>query len=178
MEVLDLLKGASELVYKAVKDMAGTDEAGGDFGIGAGGDVSRNIDIIAEKTVIDYVKENGFDCTILGEECGRVEIGKEPKGFLIMDAIDGSTNAVRGVPFFCCSLAYATENKLSSVSAGIVQDLSNGDAYWALNGTPMHVYSGSGKCAFLNGTQCMCIWKPWRPRRDLNTRLSRDRAEF
>ena len=149
MEVLDLLKGASELVYKAVKDMAGTDEAGGDFGIGAGGDVSRNIDIIAEKTVIDYVKENGFDCTILGEECGRVEIGKEPKGFLIMDAIDGSTNAVRGVPFFCCSLAYATENKLSSVSAGIVQDLSNGDAYWAasgkgafLNGTPMHVYSG------------------------------------
>ena len=26
MEVLDLLKGASELVYKAVKDMAGTDE--------------------------------------------------------------------------------------------------------------------------------------------------------
>ena len=63
MEVLDLLKGASELVYKAVKDMAGTDEAGGDFGIGAGGDVSRNIDIIAEKTVIDYVKENGLDCT-------------------------------------------------------------------------------------------------------------------
>ena len=87
MEVLDLLKGASELVYMAVKDMAGTDEAGGDFGIGAGGDVSRNIDIIAEKTVIDYVKENGFDCTILGEECGRVEIGKEPKGFLIMAAI-------------------------------------------------------------------------------------------
>ena len=93
--------------------------------------------------------EDGFDCTILGEECGKVEIGKEPKGFLIMDAIDGSTNAVRGVPFFCCSLAYATENKLSSVSAGIVQDLSNGDAYWAasgkgafLNGTPMHVYSG------------------------------------
>ena len=57
--------------------------------------------------------------------------------------------AAEGVPFFCCSLAYATENKLSSVSAGIVQDLSNGDAYWAasgkgafLNGTPMHVYSG------------------------------------
>ena len=72
MEVLDLLKGASELVYMAVKDMAGTDEAGGDFGIGAGGDVSRNIDIIAEKTVIDYVKENGFDCTILGDANDRV----------------------------------------------------------------------------------------------------------
>ena len=81
MEVLDLLKGASELVYKAVKDMAGTDEAGGDFGIGAGGDVSRNIDIIAEKTVIDYVKENGFDCTILGEDAAEWRLVKSRKDF-------------------------------------------------------------------------------------------------
>ncbi|MDI1495080.1 MAG: inositol-phosphate phosphatase [Cenarchaeum symbiont of Oopsacas minuta] len=148
MEPIDLLKDASDRVYKAVKGMAGTDEAGGDFGVGAGGDVSRNIDIVAEKAVIDLVKEKGFGCTILGEECGRIEIDGEPGGFLIMDAIDGSTNAVRGVPFFCCSLAYATENKLSTVKAGIVRDLSNGDSYWAssgqgafLNDSPMHVYS-------------------------------------
>ncbi len=149
MEIEDLLREASNLVYKAVKNMAGTDEAGGDFGIGAGGDISRNIDVVAEKTVIDYVKEKGFGCTILGEECGRIELGGEPGGFLIMDAIDGSTNAVRGVPFFCCSLAYARENKLSTVSAGVVCDLTNGDVYWAakdkgafLNDSPIHVYSG------------------------------------
>ena len=62
-----------------------------------------------------YLKEIDFECVVLGEECGRVELSNNPKGFVIMDAIDGSANAVRGVPFFCSSLAFATENKLSSL---------------------------------------------------------------
>jgi myo-inositol-1(or 4)-monophosphatase len=51
-----------------------------------------------------------------------------------MDAIDGSANAVRGIPFFCCSLAFATANKLSSITDGVVTDLSSGDMYWATKG--------------------------------------------
>ncbi len=131
MEVIEILREASKRIYENVKDLAGTDDAAGDFGIGAGGDVSRNIDIIAEKTVLDYLKEIDFECVVLGEECGRVEISNKPKGFVIMDAIDGSANAVRGVPFFCSSLAFATENKLSSITDGVITDLSNGETYWA-----------------------------------------------
>ena len=108
MEVIEILKEASKRVYENVKDMAGTTAAAGDYGRGAGGDISRNIDIVAEKTVLDYLKEISFECVVLGEECGRVELSSNPKGFVIMDAIDGSANAVRGVPFFCCSLAFAT----------------------------------------------------------------------
>ena len=48
-------------IYENVKHMAGTEHAAGDFGRGAGGDISRNIDIIAEKTVLDYLKEINFD---------------------------------------------------------------------------------------------------------------------
>ena len=51
-----------------------------------------------------------------------------------MDAIDGSANAVRGVPFFCCSLAFATEDKISSITDGVVTDLTTGDMYWASKG--------------------------------------------
>ena len=110
METIEILSTVSKLVYENVKDLAGTKEAiAGDFGRGAGGDISRNIDMIAEKTVIDYLKEINFDCVELGEECGRVELSTNPKGFVIMDAIDGTTNAVRGLPFFCCSLAFATD---------------------------------------------------------------------
>ena len=134
MEVIEILKEASKRVYENVKDLAGTSAAAGDFGRGAGGDISRNIDIVAEKTVLDYLKEVSFDCVVLGEECGRVELSSNPKGFIIMDAIDGSANAVRGVPFFCCSLAFATENKISSITDGVVTDLSSGDAYWASKG--------------------------------------------
>ena len=98
MNTIEILLNVSKLVYKNVKDLAGTAEAAsGDFGRGAGGDISRNIDIVAEKTVIDYLKQINFDCVILGEECGRVELSSNPKGFIIMDAIDGSANAVRGL---------------------------------------------------------------------------------
>lgn len=131
MEVIEILRECSKRIYHNVKDLAGTEEAAGDFGRGAGGDISRNIDIIAEKTVLDYLKEIEFDCVVLGEECGRVALSEKPRGFVIMDAIDGSANSVRGVPFFCSSLAFAVENKLSSITDGVITNLSNGEMYWA-----------------------------------------------
>lgn len=143
METIKVLQEASKQVYEKVKDLAGTSDAAGDFGRGAGGDISRNIDIVAEKTVLDYLKKINFECTVLGEECGHVELSNTPKGFVIMDAIDGSANGVRGVPFFCCSLAFAKENKLSSITDGTVIDLHSGDLYWATK----------GRGAFLNQTK-------------------------
>lgn len=140
MEVIEILQQASKKIYENVRDMAGTEEAAGDFGRGAGGDISRNIDVVAEKTVLDYLKEVNFPCVVLGEECGRIELSDEPKGFVIMDAIDGSANSVRGVPFFCSSLAFATEDRLSSITDGVITNLANGEMYWA----------SKGKGAFLN----------------------------
>ena len=141
METVEILSTVSKLVYENVKDLAGTKEAiAGDFGRGAGGDISRNIDIIAEKTVVDYLRKINFECVVLGEECGRVELSTNPKGFVIMDAIDGTTNAVRGLPIFCCSLAFATDEKLSSITDAAITNLSNGDVYW----------TSKGKGAFLN----------------------------
>ena len=140
MEIIEILREASRQVYENVKDLAGTSDAAGDYGRGAGGDISRKIDIVAEKTVLDYFKKINFECVVLGEECGRVELSSQPKGFVIMDAIDGSANAVRGVPFFCCSLAFATDDKISSITDGVVTDLTSGDMYWA----------SKGKGAFLN----------------------------
>lgn len=134
MDVIRVLKDASAMVYDNVKDMAGTEDAAGHNGIGAGGDISRNIDIVAEQTVLDHLRNVGFKCTVLGEECGRVELSDEPSGYVIMDAIDGSANAVRGVPFFCCSLAFATQDSLGSITDGVVTDLSSGDTYWASKG--------------------------------------------
>jgi myo-inositol-1(or 4)-monophosphatase len=148
MEIIDILREASKKIYENVKDLAGTEEAAGDFGRGAGGDISRNIDIVAEKTVLDFLNEINFECVVLGEECGRVELSKNPKGFVIMDAIDGSANSVRGIPFFCSSLAFATDNRLSSITDGVITNLSNGEMYWAskekgafLNQSKIHVHN-------------------------------------
>lgn len=146
--MIEILEEAAKRVYNNVKDLAGTTQSGEDYGIGAGGDVSRRIDIVAEKTVLDYLREINFPGTVFGEECGLVEISPNPKGFVIMDAIDGSTNAVRGLPFFCCSLAYAPKDNLSSVTDGVIINLHNGDLYSAtrgkgayMNGKKIHVHN-------------------------------------
>ena len=148
--MISVLRGASALVYERVRGMAGTPEAvAGDYGIGAGGDISRNIDVTAERAVLEHLGNSGVSCTVLGEECGRVEVGKDPAGYVVMDAIDGSANAVRGLPFFCCSLAFASDYTLGSVSDAVVANLATGQTYSArlgrgahLDGRPMSVQRG------------------------------------
>lgn len=146
-EVIDILKEASARIRDSVEGMAGTERAAGDFGRGAGGDISRNIDVTAERAVLKYLEESGFSCVVLGEECGRVEICGGDGGHLIMDAIDGSANAVRGVPFYCSSLAYAEGGRLSNITDGVVTDLAMGGTYAAsrgkgatLDGRPISVH--------------------------------------
>ncbi|HXV45316.1 MAG TPA: inositol monophosphatase family protein [Nitrososphaera sp.] len=135
--IVDVLRQACRQVHARTKGLAGTARANRQVGRGAGGDMSRRIDLVAEKTVIDIVRKRGIDATIIGEECGRIE-GKH--GYIIMDAIDGTTNAVRGIPFYCCSVAYATDFRLSAVTDGAIIDLARGDLY----------YASRGKGAFLN----------------------------
>lgn len=134
MNRIDVLRGASSRVYNVVHELAGTMNAGGDYGIGAGGDTSHKIDIAAEDAVLSYLKEKSFGCTVLGEECGQVKIPGEPGGYIIMDAVDGSVNALRGIPFYCCSLAYANGETLSSVTDAAVTNLVDNTQYWAVQG--------------------------------------------
>ncbi len=128
MLIVDILKESCNEVYKNTKHLIGTAEGNKKFGRGAGGDISRKVDLDAEKAVIDTIQRHHFKPTIIGEECGIIQ-GKD--GFLIMDAIDGTMNASRGVPFYCCSLAYSIDYRLSSVVDAAVIDLSTGDIYHA-----------------------------------------------
>ena len=136
--IVEVLKQACKQVHTKTHRLAGTARASRQMGRGAGGDMSRQIDLVAEKTVIDFLRRRRIDATIIGEECGRIE-GR--KGYVIMDAIDGTTNAVRGIPFYCCSLAYATDFSLSTITDAAIIDLARGDLYSA----------SRGKGSFLNG---------------------------
>jgi fructose-1,6-bisphosphatase/inositol monophosphatase family enzyme len=63
----------------------------------------------------------------------------------VADPIDGTTNAARGIPFYCVSLAIGHET-LSDVEVGLVTNLCTGDRFEAvrghgatLNGRPIRV---------------------------------------
>ena len=140
--MIETLKTACLEVRKSVKDLVGTPEGNTKMGVGAGGDISRKIDLIAEKKVIDIIKESGKNPTIIGEECGIIK-GNDNDGYIVMDAIDGTTNVTRSIPFNCCSLAYATDSKMSSVVDAAIIDIARGDLY----------YASKDKGAFLNGNK-------------------------
>jgi myo-inositol-1(or 4)-monophosphatase len=137
--ILDILIESSKNVFSEIKDLLGTSEGASKISLGAGGDISRKIDIVAETAVINTIKSNNISPVIIGEECGIVNLNNSNssssnnnnKGYVIMDAVDGTTNAIRGIPFSCCSLAFANEFKLSSVTDAVVLDLFTGDIYSA-----------------------------------------------
>ena len=139
--MIETLKTACLEVRNTVKHLVGTPEGNTKMGQGAGGDISRKIDLVAEEKVIETIRKSGTNPTIIGEECGTIQ-GND-HGYIIMDAIDGTTNVTRSIPFNCCSLAYATDSKLSSVVDAAIIDITTGDLY----------YASKGKGAFLNANR-------------------------
>ncbi len=100
------------------------------MGTGADGTPSKGIDIAAEKVVIDHLTER-TDLSLLSEEKGLVE--QSGDGFVVIDPVDGTRNALLDIPFYCISLAY-TPSTLKEVKVGYVRNLVTGTEYHALKG--------------------------------------------
>ncbi|MCS6767863.1 MAG: inositol monophosphatase family protein [Candidatus Nitrosocaldus sp.] len=122
------------------------EEAGISLTRGAGGDITKMIDKVGEDAALEIIKGYGIECTVLSEEAGMLYIGDEhtdEHGYIVLDAIDGTTNAVRGIPFYSCSVAYSTSNRLNGVTHAAVMDIASGEVY--------HAIKGNG--AYLNGSR-------------------------
>jgi myo-inositol-1(or 4)-monophosphatase len=141
-ENLNLLEDIAREVYSVVHPLLGIPEAGRIVGAGFGGDETRVIDEVAEQAIIQCLKRNRQSCIFIGEESGVRKIGDEPQFYLISDAVDGSTNAVRGIGFISSSLAISPTDCLEDVEAAVVMNLVNGGLYEAKR----------GKGAWYNGT--------------------------
>ncbi len=133
-ERLKILRKIAREVYSVVHPLLGTFEAGRITGFGFGGDKTQFIDKAAEEAIVRFLERNGLSCIFIGEERGIQEIGKEPSFYLIADAVDGTTNAVRGISFVSTSLAASPTDRLDDVEASIVIDLSTGSIYEAERG--------------------------------------------
>jgi len=109
------------------------------IGIGASGDKTYPIDKIAEDIILSSLEHSGESLTILSEEIGIRDIKGGGK-IVLIDPVDGSRNAVAGVPFYCTSIAVVDGNKVGDIGLAYVLNLINGDEFWA----------EKGKGAFLN----------------------------
>lgn len=114
--------------------MEGTKAAGERFGAGAGGDFTTKMDKLSEQIIVRRLKESGEPHILVSEELGTYRQGYNPQAHVVVDSIDGTTNAVRGIPFYCTSIAVSSGERMGSVDLGLVMDLHNGEMFHAIKG--------------------------------------------
>jgi myo-inositol-1(or 4)-monophosphatase len=109
------------------------------LGIGAGGDPIKQIDMAAEKAIVETFVGQGISFTLISEESGIREYGENPKeNYVTADPIDGTTNLTRGIPFYATSIAVSTKPELNAVHTALVADLFHGTTYTAEKGGGAH----------------------------------------
>lgn len=105
------------------------------LGIGAGGDPIKKVDLTAENAIVETLKEYGLSFTLISEESGIKKYGENPEeNYVTADPIDGTTNLMRGIPFYATSIAVSTKPELNAVHTALVADLFHCITYTAKKG--------------------------------------------
>ncbi len=133
---LAICRGAVEDVRVVLAELPSRAEREPVLAHGEGGDDTTAIDAAAERVIL--ARFEGLDATIVSEEVGEVGDGRWR---VVVDPIDGSLNAKRGIPFFSLSIAVAEGDTMQNVQFAYVYDFGSGEEWTA--------HRGEG--AFLNG---------------------------
>src|SRR5919108_281206 len=103
---------------------------------GEGGDRTLEIDALAEAAILaelDELHRGGARFTVISEERGTVDFGGGDV-LVVVDPIDGSLNAKRGLPHHCVSIAVAEGPTMADVVFGFVQDFGPHEEWVATRG--------------------------------------------
>jgi len=129
---LKVLIECARNMKNVVAPLFGTFEAREGFGQGAGGDVKKRIDLVAEDALIETLQKHDMSCTLVSEESGVKQIGDRASEFYVVaDPVDGTANAARGLPFADISLALSRKPILSGVEVAVVADVLREVVYTA-----------------------------------------------
>jgi len=131
----------TDAIWEAIKETVGTEEAA--TIVVRDKKNTKKIDALAEDTVIEYLKKEKMDVTLLSEEIGEIQIGSSPKYAVILDPVDGTTNAIKGLPFFSTSIAIAKGKRIEDLAIGYIRNYLTGEVFYVDEGG-----------AFQNGKKC------------------------
>jgi myo-inositol-1(or 4)-monophosphatase len=135
---LALCRAARDDVQRVLEELPLRADREPVVGEGEGGDETTAIDRAAEEAIVARFRE--LDVTIVSEEVGELGSGATR---VVIDPIDGSLNAKRGIPFFALSVAVADGDRMRDVELGYVYDFGSREEWTATR--------GGG--AFLNGSR-------------------------
>jgi fructose-1,6-bisphosphatase/inositol monophosphatase family enzyme len=130
---LEIAEGIENRVAEERKKNFG--QFGREMYMGADGTPTQHIDKIAEDVALVIADKK---MNILSEEAGFIDNGMEYT--MVIDPVDGTRNAVHGIPFYCTSIAIG-RSMLEDIEYALVRNLLTGNTYTA----------EKGKGSFLNG---------------------------
>jgi myo-inositol-1(or 4)-monophosphatase len=134
---LELCRSAAADVKAVLAELPSREERERPVGRGEGGDETSALDQAAEAATLRHFERE--DVRIVSEEVGFRGDGRYT---VVVDPIDGSQNAERGVPYFCLCIAVAEGQTIDDVFFGYVYDFGANEEW----------YAARGGGAFLEGT--------------------------
>jgi myo-inositol-1(or 4)-monophosphatase len=126
---LELCRAAVADVKGVLAAMPGREERERVVGEGKGGDLTAALDEAAETATLRHFDRD--DVRIVSEEIGFRGDGRYT---VLVDPIDGSQNAERGIPYFCLSVAIADGDTIDDVFFGYVYDFGASEEWTAVKG--------------------------------------------
>jgi myo-inositol-1(or 4)-monophosphatase len=140
---LAFCRAAAAAVERALAELPRRTDREPVVALGEGGDETTAIDAAAESAVVSLLERlhaGGAEFTLVSEELGERSFGADGLR-VVLDPIDGSMNAKRGIPFFSVSIAVADGAAMRDVFFGYVFDFGTREEWTARR----------GEGAFLNG---------------------------
>lgn len=139
---VEAIQKVIEESQKAVTPFIGTREGGQIVKIGADGTPTKHIDVVAEDKVMEVLEGLDRPLILISEEIGQIKMGKgTPEVILVVDPLDGTSNAVKNIPAYGISVAVAPNTldagrspSIKDIEIGMVKNFANGDIYSAVKG--------------------------------------------
>jgi myo-inositol-1(or 4)-monophosphatase len=131
---LTLCRAAVEDVRLALAELPTRADREPVVGVGEGGDDTTAIDAAVEHAIVARLKSASLDAVLVSEEIGEVELGRGGATRIVLDPIDGSLNAKRGIGFFSLSVAVADGPRMADVEFGFVHDFGTEEEWTARRG--------------------------------------------
>lgn len=138
---LELCHDISEKVEEAIKNARHDPNVTAITKIGADGTPTHKIDEYAENAAIKVLEGTGKSLILISEEIGTIKIGDDhAEVVIIMDPLDGTTNAMKNIPCYGISIAIAgidnddaLENvTLEDIEIAFVKNFPTQDSYLAV----------------------------------------------
>ena len=122
-EILQVLNNTADAVSKVL-------EANTDWSLSGIRHTQYSVDVRADNAALAVLHAAG--CAVLSEESQITGQWGDDDILVVMDPLDGSTNASRGVPWFATALCALDKNGMRA--SLVVNQASGKDRYWATQG--------------------------------------------